>query len=148
VLSSAIASLQRPAVADEYMIEWMLYVYKQFPRPNAQGVPVTIDVIDANGNYRNIGTTTSDSSGMFSFTWKPDIEGTYTVVASFGGSKSYWPSYAQTTFAVDPAPQGTPESTPPPASVADVYFIPAIAGLFAAILVVGAIMLLSLKKRP
>jgi outer membrane protein assembly factor BamB len=137
-----------PAVADEYMSEWMLYVYKQFPRPNAQGVPVTIDVIDANGNYRNIGTTTSDSSGMFSFTWKPDIEGTYTVVASFGGSKSYWPSYAQTTFAVDPAPQGTPESTPPPASVADVYFIPAIAGLFAAILVVGAIMLLSLKKRP
>ncbi len=33
---------------------------------NATGVPVNIDAIDANGNYRNIGTATSDTTGALS----------------------------------------------------------------------------------
>jgi len=49
------------------MTEWMEYLYQQQPMPtNATGVPVSIDVIDANGNYRNIGTATSDTTGAFS----------------------------------------------------------------------------------
>ena len=80
-----------PVVSDESMSEWMRYVYMQFPRPsNATGVEILIDVIDANGNYRNIGTTTSDSSGDFSFVWKPDIPGKYAVFATFTGSKSFY----------------------------------------------------------
>ena len=48
------------AVSDESVSAWMEYVYMQMPRPtNTVGVPVTIDVIDANGNYRNIGTATT-----------------------------------------------------------------------------------------
>ena len=63
------------AVSDTSMSEWMKYVYMQFPRPmDTVGVPVTISVVDANGNYRDIGTTTSNE-GCFTFNWTPDIEG-------------------------------------------------------------------------
>ena len=63
-----------PCVSDDSMSRWMEYVYMQQPCPtNTIGVPVSISVLDANGNYREIGTTTSDGSGMFSFTWTPDI---------------------------------------------------------------------------
>jgi outer membrane protein assembly factor BamB len=138
-----------PAVSDECMSDWMQYVYMQFPRPtNATGVEVTIDVLDSNGNYRNIGTTTSDSSGAYGFSWQPDIPGTYKVIATFAGSKSYWPSHAVTYFTVDEAPQASPPPTPTPASAADLYFIPATAGMIVAIVVVGAlIILLMLRKR-
>lgn len=139
-----------PAVSDESMSEWMLHVYKQFPRPtDATGVEVTIDVIDANGNYRNIGKTVSDPSGMFSYTWQPDIEGSYTVIATFAGSKSYYPSYAQTTFVVDLSPEATPTTTQAPVLLSETYFIPAVIGLTVAIIAGFALMtLLLLKKRP
>ena len=75
----------------------MLYVYKQFERPNNTiGVPVALDVIDANGNSRNIGTTTSDATGFYSYHWTPDIPGKYTVIATFGGSNAYYGSSAET----------------------------------------------------
>ena len=65
-----------PAVSDESMSHWMEYVYMQKARPtNATGVEVSVDVIDANGNFRNIGTTTSDANGLFSLDWMPDIPG-------------------------------------------------------------------------
>lgn len=57
-----------PAVSDDSMSAWMLYVYKQFECPaNTTGVPLTISAVDANGDYREIGTTTSDSDDFFSF---------------------------------------------------------------------------------
>lgn len=138
-----------PAIADESMSDWMLYVYQQFPKPTtATGVPVTIHVVDANGNYREIGTTTSGADGFFSFTWKPDIEGTFFVYASFGGSKSYWPSQASTSFTVDSAPTA-PETPTQPASIADEYFVPAIAGIIVAMVIGFALLaVLLLKKRP
>jgi hypothetical protein len=139
-----------PAVSDAAQPQWMEYVYMQKGRPtNTTGVPVSIDVIDSNGNYRNIGTTTSDASGAFSLQWTPDIAGKYTVVATFAGSESYWPSYSETSFAVDPA-AATPVSTVAPGqSVSDMYFVPAVAGIIVAIFVVGAILaILLLRKRP
>ncbi len=139
-----------PAVADDSMSEWMLYVYKQFAKPmSATGVTVSLDVMDANGNYRNIGTTTTDANGFYSFDWIPDIEGKYTVYASFGGSKAYYGSLAETAFAVGPA-AATPAPTEPPAqSAADMYFVPAVAGLFVLIIIVLVlVVLLMLKKRP
>lgn len=138
-----------PAVSDASQTGWMEYVYMQKPRPtDSVGVPVQIDVVDANGNFRNIGTATSDQSGMFTFTWKPDIEGTYIVIASFQGSESYWPSYSETSFVVDPAAATPPPATTQPQTMADLYFIPAIAGLFVAIIVVGLLIILVLRKRP
>ena len=93
-----------PVVSDNSMGHWMEYIYMQKPMPtNTIGVPVAINVVDSNGNFRQIGTTTSDYSGTYSFQWTPDIAGKYTVIASFAGSNSYWPSFAETSFAVDPA---------------------------------------------
>jgi len=113
------------------------------------GVPVDISVLDSNGNYRSIGSTTSDGSGMFTFTWCPDISGDYTVVASFAGSESYYPSSVETSFTVvEPAPTAAPTEVPAQ-SAADLYFVPAIAGLFVLVIVVAIVLaLLMLRKRP
>ena len=121
----------------------------QKPRPtDAIGVPVVISVVDANGNYREIGNVTSDPNGFFSFNWKPDIEGKYTVYASFAGSESYWPSHAVTAFAVDPAPATPAPTETPSQSTVDMYFVPAVIGIIASIFIVGAILLIVLRKRP
>jgi outer membrane protein assembly factor BamB len=139
-----------PAVSDESMSDWMLYVYKQFERPaNATGIEVSIGVIDSNGNYRNIGTTSTDSSGTFSYQWTPDIPGKYTVIASFEGTKSYYGSSAQTAFAVDEATATTAPQTIETQSMADLYLLPGIASIIITIIIIGAILaLLLLRKRP
>jgi hypothetical protein len=138
-----------PAVSDASQSAWMEYVYRQMPRPtNATGVSVSIDVVDSNGNYRNIGSTTSDASGMFSYQWTPDITGKYTVYASFGGSESYYPSYSETSFAVDPAAPTPAPTAEPVQSTADLYFVPAIAGLFVFVAFIGVVIILVIRKRP
>ena len=138
-----------PAVSDTSMGNWMEYIYEQQQMPtNATGVTVTLDVLDANGNYHNIGTTTTDLSGSYSYVWKPDITGKYTVIATFAGSNSYGSSYAETNFAVDPAASTPTPTAIPIQSVTDMYFVPAIAGIIAAIAIVGAVLLLAVRKRP
>jgi outer membrane protein assembly factor BamB len=93
-----------PAIADADMSEWMKYVYMQFPMPDANGVSVTLDAIDPNDNFVHIDTVQTSMSGLFSTMWTPEIEGEYTVIATFEGTKSYWPSYAETAIGVVPAP--------------------------------------------
>jgi len=139
-----------PAVSDESMADWMEYVYMQKPRPmDTVGVPVTISVVDANGNYRDIGIATSDADGFFALNWMPDIEGKYVVYASFTGSESYWPSHAVNAFAVDPAPATPAPTEAPISSMADAYFVPAVAGIIVAIVIVGIVLaLLLIRKRP
>ncbi len=139
-----------PAVSDASMSSWMLYVYKQFEQPtNASGVPVTIQVVDANGNFRTIGETTSDATGYYSFNWVPDITGKYTVIATFGGSAAYYGSYAETSFVVDPAAATATPLATPAQSMADLYFVPATIGIVVAIVIVGAVLaLLLLRKKP
>jgi hypothetical protein len=138
-----------PAVSDASQSDWMMYVYKQFECPtNASGVPLTISVVDSNGNYRVVGTTTSDASGDYSFAWKPDISGAFHVYATFAGSKAYYGSSAEATFVVDePVATASPMPTPAP-SAADLYFLPAIIGVIVAILIVGAVLALLVTKKP
>lgn len=137
------------AVSDDSQSAWMEYVYMQQERPtNATGVPIILSVIDANGNYRTIGTTKSDADGLYSFNWTPDIEGKYTIYASFEGSESYWPTHAVTVFNIDPAPATPAPTEAQPESVADMYFVPAITGLFVAIIVVGLLTILMTRRRP
>jgi hypothetical protein len=141
-----------PTVSDASQAQWMAYVYMQQPKPtNATGVPVTFHAVDANGNYRTIGTTTSDATGYYKFLWTPDIDGAYTVYASFDGSESYWPSQATTAFAVEPE---HPTSTPTPATQSStfatttdlmMYIVGATIAIIIAIVVVGLIII---KKRP
>jgi hypothetical protein len=138
-----------PLSSDASMTQWMEYVYQQKPLPtNFTGVEVSIGVVDSNGNTRQIGNTTSDSSGAFSLQWTPDITGKYTVIASFAGTNGYWPSSAETSFAVDPAaPTASPYpqiSLPP----TEMYIGAAAAAIIIAIAIGFAITILTLRKRP
>jgi hypothetical protein len=86
-----------PAVSDECMSEWMLYVYKQFSRPaDATGVTIKFAAVDPNNNYIELGDTVSDSYGSYGFEFTPDTIGQYMIIATFEGSNSYYPSTATT----------------------------------------------------
>ncbi len=138
-----------PAVSDASMSAWMEYVYMQQTRPsNATGVPVTISVIDSNGNFRDIGSATSDSTGKFSFQWKPDIPGKYTIIATFAGSESYYSSYDEAFFsatAATPTPSPYPVTTLPPT---EMYIAAAAIAIIIAIAIVGVLILMAVRKRP
>jgi outer membrane protein assembly factor BamB len=137
-----------PAVSDESMNEWMQYVYMQFPRPSdIVGVEIVISVLDPNNNYYEVGRTTADADGFFKLMFEPEVPGEYTVISSFEGSHSYYGSHAKTAIGVEEAPAPTPEATPPPATVADVYLVPGIIGIIVAIVVVGVVIVLMLRKR-
>lgn len=138
-----------PCAADASMSDWMGYIYQQKPLPtNYTGVTVSIDVIDANNNYRNIGTTTTDATGAYNIVWTPDISGKYSVTATFAGTNGYWPSSATTAFNVMEAqPTATPVPTAAP-SMSELYFVPAIAGLFVFVAIIGVVIILVLRKRP
>jgi hypothetical protein len=138
-----------PCVSDASMTQFMEAVYEQQPMPtNATGVPVTISVIDSNGNNRQIGTTTSNVYGTYSLTWTPDISGSYTVIANFAGTQSYYPSSAATAFHASEAPSATAIPTPALQSAADMYFVPAVAAIIAVIIIGFALLFLALRKRP
>jgi hypothetical protein len=138
-----------PAVSDANMSAWMEYVYMQKPRPkDINGVPVTIAVIDSNGNQRNIGEATSDSNGYYSFMWKPDIPGKYTVITSFAGSEAYWPSHDETSFGVDEAPPAAPALPEQPPTMTDTYVVGMGIAIIVAVALAGAVLALVLRKRP
>lgn len=138
-----------PCASDASMKDWMGYIYQQRPLPtNFTGVPVTINVLDSNGNYRNIGTTTTTSSGTYSLTWTPDIAGDYTVIATFAGSNGYWPSSIQTSFNVMHEPATTATPTPTQTSMVETYFVPSVIAIMLVIIVGFALLFLALRKRP
>ena len=135
------------AVSDESMSSWMEYIYMQKPRPfNAKGVEVILSVLDSNNNFREIGRTTSDSDGFYSFQWKPDITGKYAVYASFAGSEAYYPSHAEAAFVVDPAPAEPPEVTIPPDN-SGLYVTYGTIAIIVTIIIVGAVIILMQRRR-
>ncbi len=135
-----------PAVADGDMSDWMLYVYKQFPRPtDVTGVEVVVEVLDPNNNFYEVGRTTSDSSGFYKLMFTPEVPGEYTVIASFAGSKAYYGSFAETAIGVEAAPEPTPLPTPTPAPMTDTYVTGFGIGIIVAIVIGFALLLL--RKR-
>jgi hypothetical protein len=135
-----------PVASDTCMTDWMGYVYQQKPIPSAgTGVSVSLSVVDANGNYRSIGTATTDLSGAYSYQWTPDIPGKYIVYASFAGTNAYWPSSSQTSFAVD-AIAPTPTQSPSVIATSNdpMYFVGSTIAIIIAIAIVG---FLILRKR-
>jgi outer membrane protein assembly factor BamB len=107
-----------PAIADEYMSEWMEYLYMQKSCPEyAEGVEVVITTFDPNGNTYELGRTTTDMAGTFGIEVEPPVPGLYKIIATFEGSESYYSSYAQTYISVDEAPSTAqamePELTSP-----------------------------------
>jgi hypothetical protein len=106
-----------PAVSDASQEDWMEYIYEQQVMPtNASGVPVSLDMIDPNGNSYHIGDVVSDISGGFKYLWTPDITGEYSVMATFAGSNAYYGSTATTYVGVvkgSAAPVVTPTPITP-----------------------------------
>ena len=93
-----------PAVADQSMSDWMMYVYSQHDMPDTlAGVQVKLEAVDPNGNYQILGTTTTDMYGVFGFMFEPELEGQYMILATFDGSNSYFGSETATYLAVDTA---------------------------------------------
>ncbi len=138
-----------PAISDNDMQAWMEYKFMQQAKPtNAKGVEVTLEAVDPNHNVVSIGTTTSDMNGEYAISFNPEVSGDYQILATFAGSKAYGPSSATTFITVEDAPAATPAPTQEPASIADQYFIPATIGIIIAIVVIGLVIILVLRKRP
>jgi hypothetical protein len=138
-----------PAVSEQSMSNWMLYVYKQFNRPtDTVGVPVTLTVYDSNGQVYSTATVTSDIYGQFDYQFAAKDAGAYTVKASFAGSNSYYGSFAVSSpFTVAEAPEPIPEPPAEPVSNVDTYFMPSIVGIIVALIVVAAILVLLLLRK-
>jgi len=100
-----------PAIADQYMDDWMAYLLMQHPKPDATGVTVHLTAVGANGNTEDLGVVTSDSNGIYKKMWTPTVEGEYTITASFDGTQSYWASSAETAVGVSAA-AATPTASP------------------------------------
>jgi hypothetical protein len=134
------------AVSDATMSEWMLYVYKQFSPPtNGTGVEVMLAVLDANGNYRTIGTTTTDTQGFYTYSWVPDIPGDYKVYAVFTGSNGYYGSQAVSSFTVE---QPIPTASPAPVLTMPPYETYIVSVGIVIIIALAVATLLILRKHP
>jgi hypothetical protein len=112
----------------------MEYLYEQQALPNnVIGVKVHLTALDPNNNTEDLGSVTSDESGIFHLDWTPPVPGEYVVKADFAGSASYGPSSAksalvvykaQTAAAASPqpvktaAPTATPTQVPTPTAPA------------------------------
>jgi outer membrane protein assembly factor BamB len=140
-----------PAISDEHMGEWMEYLYMQKPCPTYyEGVDVKLEVFDPNGNFYEIGTVKSDGSGMFKKMWTPDVEGEYTIIATFEGSESYWSSYAETALGVGPAAAPSGPIEPEPTEPEEAPFITTEIAIIIAVVVIaiiGIVAYWALKKR-
>ena len=136
-----------PCVSDDSESAFMEAVYQQQQMPNnITGVPITISVLDANNNFRTIGTTTSDGTGHYGFTWTPDIPGNFEVIANFQGSNSYYPSSTTTYFsasiaATTPAPTVTAQINAATTSDLMLYIVGAVVAMIIAIAVGFALVL-------
>jgi outer membrane protein assembly factor BamB len=126
VMDLSPAQPNTPAVSADSMTGWMEYLHMQKPKPtNTTGVTVTLTATDQNGNKFNIGTATSDASGLYSVMWTPPTESKYTITASFEGSESYYASSAETVVgvtaasssSVSPSTISSPSAASPGASV-------------------------------
>jgi len=130
-----------PAISDEDMGEWMQYLFMDQACPaDAKGVTVTLDAIDPNGNFVHIDTVTSDMSGFYSYHWCPEMEGKYTIMATFEGSEAYGSSYSETAVVVDPAPTPAGPIEPEPTEPTEAPLITTeVAILLAAVIVAVAV---------
>ncbi len=137
-----------PAIADDSMDAWMEYMFHQRPLPqDAKGVEVILETFDPNGNFYEIGNTTSDINGNYAFPFTPEVPGMYTIIATFKGSAAYGSSFAQTYINVEEMPQATPTPAPPPEPPTGMYILGSTIGIIIAIAVVGLVVVLMLRRR-
>jgi len=139
-----------PCIADADQQAWMEYLYMQQEIPaTTKGVEVSLDALDPNGNFVHIDTVRSDMSGMFKKMWTPDTEGEYTIMATFGGSKAYYSSYAETAIGVGPAEAPTTPIEPEEPAAEAPFITTEIAILIAVVVaaIIGIVAYWTLRKR-
>jgi hypothetical protein len=140
-----------PCVSDASQGAWMASVYEQQPAPtNVTGVTVTLTSVDPNGNTVPIGTTTTDSSGTYAYTWTPPITGSYTIIATFAGSGAYYGSCAEAhIYAGNPPATSSPAPTPVSQATTQSYVLGIGIAVIVIIIVIGAVLaMLLLRKKP
>jgi outer membrane protein assembly factor BamB len=146
----AVALKGTPAISDESMADWMEYLYRQDARPtNATGVNVYLYAIDPNGNYIDIGTTTSDSYGNYALSYTPEVPGTYHIFATFAGTNSYYGSSTSSYLTVGeeattPTPPVTTDSE---ASIVSAVMTYTAAAAIAIIIAIAIAVVLILRKK-
>ena len=127
-----------PAVADESMSEWMLYVWKNFERPmDTKGVEITLFGVGKNNESFEIGTVVSDVNGRFSYTWTPNNSEDVDVYATFNGSGAYFGSWAKTEMTVLDAPEVVDPDPLPPYGI---YIALAAVAIIIAVVIVGLLL--------
>ena len=104
-------------------------------------------MLDPNGNCYDVATATTDLDGFYSATFTPPVPGKYTVYVTYAGSESYWPSSAVSAINVENAPEPTVAPTATPAPMTDAYVLGIGAGSIIAIVAIGLLIILMLRKR-
>jgi hypothetical protein len=133
------------------MSRWMEYLFQDQVYPaDAKGVEVVLQVLDPNGNFYEIGRTTSDINGNFGLQFTPEVPGNYQILAKFAGSASYGSSSASTYMGVsDVTPTTAPVDNTQPDMVTNGNLITYLAvGVIAIIIAIVLVGLLILRKRP
>jgi len=153
VLDQSPAQPGTPAVSDSSMVEWMDYLHMQNATlinspPTPQGVQVTLTALDANNNIEIIGTTTTNGDGNYVVDWTPPIPGIMQITATFAGTNSYWSSSAETALTVNPATISAASPQPVQAQPTGMYIGVAAVAIIIAIAIVGAVIIVVLRKRP
>ncbi len=131
------ANMGKACISDNNQAAWMEYLHMGKTMPSVTGVQVKLTAIGSDGSSIDIGTVTSDASGLFKKSWTPTAEGEYTIVATFDGSQAYGSSFAETAIVVSAA------STTQQTDNTMLYAI----GAIAIILIIIVLILLLLKKR-
>lgn len=154
VMDLSPAQPNTPCVAKESMTLQMENIHLQQPidgiwhNETINGVPVAITAIDASGNVIDIGTTTTNGYyGTFSIEWTLPAAGKYTIMASFAGDDSYGSSSAATGLLIGAASAATPTPTPIQQQDVSGMFFGSTAAIIVAIVIVGILLFLALRRR-
>jgi hypothetical protein len=114
-----------PCVSADSMVTQMEYLHRQQPIDGVDhtktitGVPVTLTAVDQDGDWIDLGKTTTDGYyGTFGLEWTAPDEGKYEIIASFEGDDSYGSSSAATYVTVGPAPSPAEPETEEPSEEA------------------------------
>ena len=87
-------------------------------------------------------------NGNYGFAFTPQVPGTYQIIATFAGSAAYGPSSGTTYLAVGNEAPTTAPTTPRQNQWLIYTSLPATIGIIIAIIAIGLVIILVLRKRP
>jgi hypothetical protein len=98
--------------------------------------------------FVHIGDVTSDMHGNYGLSYTPQVPGTYQIIATFQGTKSYGPSSDTTYLTIGEAVATAspyPQVNLPPT---EMYIVGVGVAIIIAIAIVGFLILIAVRKRP